>query len=188
MRIGEELTLEALRIDDRVELVGVDAGRAVEGQHHLVIVRAGFDLERHAAALGRAVVDRVGDLGLQVAVDHQPLAQRFGAVVGTLLVEDTAMPLPANFVLSLPGRRETLEPHLDERSASDTQGQVGLVALDLSLEADAVLHVPERHQVRLDFGHLFTNREEVVGVSGLDVELVANQRILLAGLAVHHRH
>ena len=109
-RIGEQLTLEILLIDDRVELVGVDTRGAFEGQQHLVVVRPGLDPERRPAADRRVAVECVVDLRLQVAVGHQPLAQRFGAVVGALLVEHAAMPLRADLVLDRLRRHRALEP------------------------------------------------------------------------------
>jgi hypothetical protein len=136
-RIGEQLTLEVLLVDDGIEIVGVDARRAIESQHHPVVLRTGLHMERDAAAIRRHLLEPVLHPGLEIAVGHQPFPQRLRAIVCALLVEHAALPLGAHLRLHVSGWSGAVEHDVDLRAAPDVDGQASGILIDLARETDA---------------------------------------------------
>ena len=69
-------------------------------------------------SIRRRILNPVVNGSLEVVVVHQPAPQRIDARVTSLLVEDAAVPLPANVLLNFGGRCSAVELHLHQRTAA----------------------------------------------------------------------
>ena len=92
-RIGEQLLLEILLVDDVVEHLRIDTARSLEREANGRETRAGLDAEDDAALIRPDLLYVALDLRPQIVVGHQPREQRLVAVVDALGIEDAAVPL-----------------------------------------------------------------------------------------------
>ena len=102
-RIGEELPLQPLFLDDVVELSRLDPGRSLEDQQDLLEAGTRFGTEHNPTLIGRHVLDGVVDLRIEVALVHQPQSQGLGTVFGALRIEDAPVPLAMHFFSTFKG-------------------------------------------------------------------------------------
>ena len=107
-------------------------------------------------------------------------------VIRPLPVEDTAVPLAADFLLHVRRGCRALELHIDERPSRDTQREPGDVLVDLRHHTDAVLQIPLLEVKRLEALDAFADGEVIVRIADLDPEPIAQLRILDAGIGAQH--